>query len=358
MAHDESFVYSILQFQNITLPSFSSVDDSSSGSWLLPIVLATFCWALSDVCCDACIGVSTDVNKDNSKITGSQNAFISGCLCLGVGLSLAVAGESFQNTSPYSSAFWFAFFAGMCHFLAYLAVLKAFETVSSTVITPLLQFSALWMLPFTTLIAMFDSEDHTEIMKPIHLVAYALIIVGGLYPAMEGDLSSMATKSFWCRECVVYCLTGELLACFYNILLHRATYTATTGGAVVGMDVITFFTISRIGNGVTCVVAYSSFPWLRCQLPSLVNVGGRTLSVAAAGECISILGICIVMFSYSDCYEPSLVNAAEGGLQQLLNLIIALCSSRIFGVGRKVKDVKVKLVSFVLVSVGLYVATL
>ena len=32
-------------------------------------------------------------------------------------------------------------------------------------------------------------------------------------------------------------------------------------------------------------------------------------------------------FSYSSFYEPSVVNAAEGGLQQLFNLLLAVLSS-------------------------------
>ena len=38
-------------------------------------------------------------------------------------------------------------------------------------------------------------------------------------------------------------------------------------------------------------------------------------------------GICLATFSYSSFYEPSVVNAAEGGLQQLLNLIFAVAVS-------------------------------
>ena len=53
-----------------------------------------------------------------------------------------------------------------------------------------------------------------------------------------------------------------------------------------------------------------------------------------------------------------MVNAAEGGLQQLLNLIIAVGVHRLFGWGRAVDHIDTKLLSFVLVSIGLVLSTM
>lgn len=46
------------------------------------------------------------------------------------------------------------------------------------------------------------------------------------------------------------------------------------------------------------------------------------------------------------------------GLQQLLNLVIAVLVDRALGLGRKVEHVGIKVVSFVLVSAGLMLSTL
>jgi len=65
-----------------------------------------------------------------------------------------------------------------------------------------------------------------------------------------------------------------------------------------------------------------------------------------------------VTFSYSSFYEPSVVNAAEGGLQQLFNLLFALTSRHLLGWGREVEQLRVKCISFALVAVGLMMSTL
>ena len=64
------------------------------------------------------------------------------------------------------------------------------------------------------------------------------------------------------------------------------------------------------------------------------------------------------MFSYANFHEPAVVNAAEGGVQQLLNLVFAIALRAFAGFGREVDDRRTKLVSFALVSTGLYLSTI
>ena len=114
-----------------------------------------------------------------------------------------------------------------------------------------------------------------------------------------------------------------------------------------------FFVLSRLGNGMTCLLLFCGAPALRVHAAAFKDVSPYYGLIALAGECLSILGVCLVTFSYSSFYEPSVVNAAEGGLQQLLNLLFALISSRAFGVGRQVDQLAVKIASFCFVTVGL-----
>lgn len=104
----------------------------------------------------------------------------------------------------------------------YLCTLCAFTTASSTVITPLMQLSALWMLPFSTSAAFVGLG---AFIRPLHLLAVLLICAGGFLPAAEGSLSSVATKVFWRQRAVRLVVLGELLICCYNVILHQATFS-------------------------------------------------------------------------------------------------------------------------------------
>ena len=115
---------------------------------------------------------------------------------------------------------------GFFHFTAYLCTLCAFTTASSTVITPLMQLSALWMLPFSCSAAFAGLG---ALIRPLHLLAVLLICAGGFLPAAEGCLSSVATRSFWQQRAVRLVVLGELLICCYNVILHQATFSEGAG---------------------------------------------------------------------------------------------------------------------------------
>merc|ERR1719230_1440791 len=106
------------------------------------------------------------------------------------------------------------------HYIAYFCTLCAFSSTNSTVITPLMQLSAVWMLPFSTLAAILG---YAAFIRPLHLVAVVLICTGGFLPAANGRLSSIASSAFWKQRAVRLVISGELLVCLYNLILHQAT---------------------------------------------------------------------------------------------------------------------------------------
>eukprot|EP00440_Ansanella_granifera_P056878 gb/GFBE01061653.1/.p1 GENE.gb/GFBE01061653.1/~~gb/GFBE01061653.1/.p1 ORF type:complete len:117 (+),score=21.58 gb/GFBE01061653.1/:1-351(+) len=115
--------------------------------------------------------------------------------------------------------------------------------------------------------------------------------------------------------------------------------------------------MSRLANGMTCMALFLGVPSLRCHVLALHKIGFRCFVVALLGECLSMCGVCLVTFSYASFYEPSVVNAVEGGLQQLFNLLFAVLLHRFLGYGRGVEQVAVKCVSLVFVSAGLTLST-
>ena len=318
-------------------------------------------------------GAGVGTGDSGQKLSPEQNALVSGVLSMFVGVFLAHRGAlglaAVLPMPPIAADARCALAAlgGVFHFLAYLSTLCAFSSAPSTVITPLMQLSAVWMLPFSTLAAMFG---HADFIRPVHLLSVVFICIGGFLPAAHGSLSELLTPEFWQQRAVRFVILGELLICIYNLILHQCTFdggaggaaavaaaatTATTGGTsdLAAGNTLRFFLLSRLGNGTACLLLFLGSPALRAHAVAFKDVHPRYLVVSVAGECLSILGVCLVTFSYSSFYEPSVVNAAEGGLQQLFNLLFALVSSRIFGMGRKVEQLTVKFTSFVLVTLGL-----
>ena len=336
-------------------------------------------WALSDVCCDVCIVqskkpeevmVRTCPNPQDScscpnngyklrkiaavdcgRLSPEQNALISGIVSLLFALSLPFwYDKSILTNNVLDWQVLTGLLAGGLHFLAYCTTLMAFNSTSSTVITPLLQLSALWMLPLSAF-SSFVSE--TQLIHPVHLFAVLLIVVGGFLPAAEGNCSAFFTMRFWSQSCVIHCMLGEFLISLYNLLLHKSTYDVSDDE---GLGAVTFFVYSRIGNALTCFLLYALVPQLNASAKSLLDVRVRFALVAFAGEFLSTCGVLIVTFGYSQFYEPSIVNAAEGGLQQLFNLLFAVAAERYMPSGissRKVDNLNTKLFSFAMVTSGL-----
>ena len=256
-----------------------------------------------------------------------------------------------------------ALMGGSLHYSAYHFTLLAFGSTDSTVITPLMQLSALWMLPFSTITAVMGLAPY---IRPLHLLSVAFICAGGFLPAALGSLSELLRGSFWRQRAVRYVMTGELLVALYTIIAHQCTSAfAGDGGhgggaaatADAGADTLRFFGVSRLANGLTCALLFCSSPSLRAQARALLHgVSVRFALMALLGECLSLLGVFLATFSVAAFYEPSVVNAAEGGLQQLFNLIFALVSHKALGAER-VDHVRVKIVSFLLVTAGLALST-
>jgi len=304
------------------------------------------------------------------RLTPEQNALVSGLVSLVVVLVTSGNRSYLGGASPplwgngsFSNDVFqpdllaaMALLGGCFHFTAYLVTLSAYGAASSTIITPLMQLSAVWMLPLSISTATIGLAGF---IRPIHVAAIVLICAGGFLPAADGSLSTLATKSFWKQRAVRYVALGELLICCYNIILHQATYgTQDDGDSGAHGSSARFFLVSRLANGSTCLLLFLALPSLRGHLYGMGQVGRRFLLTAVFGECLSLAGVCLVTFSYSSFYEPSVVNAVEGGLQQLLNLLFALLSSKLLGWGRDVSQVPIKILSLTLVTAGLTLTTM
>ena len=211
------------------------------------------------------------MKKEDEQLTPEQNAVVSASVAAAAGSALFMyqlkskgATQTFDRDTAVAMA------AGAVHFCAYAVELRAFRTASSTVITPLLQLSAVWMTLVRVVqpvgadgllnrsmdeVMPTDFYVATAAMHPFHFAAIFLIFVGGFLPAAKGDVRKFGTCSFYKQEAVACCVIGELLICVYNALLHACTFKREDQAA----SVLRFFVASRAGNALGCLVAILSY---------------------------------------------------------------------------------------------------
>ncbi|KAF4720080.1 hypothetical protein FOZ63_004516, partial [Perkinsus olseni] len=246
------------------------MSSSSSSSWLPPVLLSTSCWALSDICCDHLIDASghTMNGEGDAKVALSSPpkpsvspefmALVGAVLSLASGL----AGLALLPLPEVPSLEGLATLAGVLHFLSYYCLLRAYSEIPSTVITPLLQLSALLMLPLHAITG-------TKPISPLTIMATVVTTVGGLLPAVRGDITLLVQPGFWCGDRgmgVSLCILSEVLSVAYNILMHFCTHTSATSGYPSVEDSLlssAFAAYSRCGNGLCALSLVLMVPSIR-----------------------------------------------------------------------------------------------
>ena len=92
----------------------------------------------------------------------------------------------------------------------------------------------------------------------------------------------------------------------------------------------------------------------------IIRICACVSHLSAISEGLTILGFYLASIAYGLFYQAGIVHAAEASLSQLLNLMVAYILYRGFGVGRSsaVGSMTIKMVSFVMVTIGLFLCTL
>ncbi len=351
---------------------------------------------------DASISVSEALTKDAGHIggdddggtlSGEQDAAVAGI----VTILLLVMATIYYEVAPSSSGratfhvsqlawgpfthvqFWFAMLGGAMAFLHYYFLLKAFEGAPSTVLLPLVQVASVSVLLGSSVIAI---ARHEQWIAPVHALAYLLMFVGGILPACAGQLSELVQPAFW-RQSFVYCaILAELSLGLHDLMLSGCSYTATsrrpmivdaplsatTGGAAAidsveeVVESFEFFVWSRISFIGTFCAMYTLSPRLNAQLRDLLSgrIRGKYIALSAISEGLTVAGFYLASIAYGLFYQAGIVHAAEASMSQLFNLLVAYMLYRCFRLGRSsaVESMPAKLVSFVMVTVGLFLCTI
>mmetsp|Transcript_3245 Transcript_3245/g.9364 ORF Transcript_3245/g.9364 Transcript_3245/m.9364 type:complete len:462 (+) Transcript_3245:97-1482(+) len=297
------------------------------------------------------------------KEVGSMPGGATGTAAPGVDLS-----QAFVWGPTTHVEFWAAIAGGVLTFSHYFLLLKAFEGASSTVLLPLVQVASVATLLGSAGISMFR---HEAWITWRHLSAYALLFVGGILPACDGHLQALLRWQFWKQPFVWCTILSELTLGAHDLMLNACSYHGTAPGRPEGeaeaevpegqvalSDSFQFFFYSRVAFCATFACLFMCNARLFAQLQALLlgTVPLRFILLSLLSEGLTILGFYLASIAYSLFYQAAIVHAAEASMSQLLNLLVAFCLQHLCSIGREsaAKGVKTKLVSFVLVTGGLF----
>jgi len=261
--------------------------------------------------------------------------------------------------------FWFAMLGGAVAFLHYFFLLKAFEGAPSTVLLPLVQVASVSVLVGSAVVAFYRNEPW---ITPLHLLAYVLMFIGGILPACSGQLSLLFERKFWQQRFVFFAILAELSLGLHDLMLSGCSYNsernadAEAGVSEESGESFEFFVWSRLSFCATFIGMYSVSPSLKMELRDLCRgrVPNKYIALSGVSEGLTIVGFYLASIAYGLFYQAGIVHAAEASLSQLLNLAIAFILLRGFGIGRNsaVGSMSTKMVSFVMVTIGLFLCTL
>jgi hypothetical protein len=127
------------------------------------------------------------MSPTQQMLISSAINFLMGLLCLGVQVAYGLTDAVDEGI--------YAIFGGVFSYCSYYFLIMAFDGSSSTIILPLVQVSSVWTLLGSIV---QNTLQGTPWLKSYwHLLAYALLLIGGLMPATGGNLSQAMSLSFW-----------------------------------------------------------------------------------------------------------------------------------------------------------------
>lgn len=252
---------------------------------------------------------------------------------------------------------WMAVLGGSLMFFHYFFLLKAFDNAPSTVINPLVQVSSTWMLVATAVISLITGG---VFMMPFDLLCYVIIWIGGLLPSLNGNLQKMLTKAFWKQNFVICTVLSEILVGIYDILMSNVLQKSAKKEKfrkIKAADLeFEFFFIAWCGFVLTFCCFFGLIPTFRQKFIEIKNIPRKILLLSSIGQIFTLAGYFFSQYGYSLYYQASIVHAAESSLSQAMNLIFAVIAYKFLGLGRDsaVSNLKVKILSCIVVSIGLF----
>jgi hypothetical protein len=370
--------------------------------WIIYLLASGSCWGLSDTLCDIVIGHSDkktyvpkgvidyemlaikkeedeehdkpvkSSKKDTTVLTANQTICLSAItayvlimiyflwLIFNRDTYIPQVGlNSFLFKEQYEYTFYLALCSGIFCYFAYHFMIQAFESSSSTVILPLLQFPSVITLLASYIPKRMLGEVWLE--SYWHLFAYGFIFIGGLLPATNGKPRQLLTCAFWKQPFVQFAIISELNHGLYNLLISSVdahNFEGEVSSSVRFYLQLEYFALTRLFYIAAFVVYLFGDRNMVKDLINIQYVAKTAIFWTVISELLAFVGYFCSALAYQAYYQTGLVAAAETSLNQLLNLTFAYILKKYFDHGKSesTSGVPVKILSAGLIMMGLYIA--
>lgn len=312
-------------------------------AWLVYVIWATVLDALTDVASDHVIATEDDEDPFSKakkrKVTSEQDLLCSCVTMFVVSVGIWIyCGFSMES----NRSFWASVAAGWLYAHAMRAVMKAWELVPSTIVTPTLQLTG-------PTVQLLEAAMGISRLTAHDWIAFVLITCGGLAPSID-SLPQLAKASTWTRPSMRLLLKANMLYSFYFVTLSWCVDN--------GVTETQFVVVSNLAAVATLAVGFGSDRELWRHASRIGQVAAFPKLVSSAAECTNYLSMLLLSFAYQQHYSSGLVTAARTGLNQFTNVFLAALLHRTLRIGRPVLNFPRKLASASVVSLGLYISTL
>eukprot|EP00040_Diaphanoeca_grandis_P037161 m.240760 g.240760 ORF g.240760 m.240760 type:complete len:410 (-) comp33768_c1_seq1:279-1508(-) len=299
------------------------------------------------------------------KLTGEQDFIISSFLSLFLSAWLSFHTEGSVAETVGTPGFNLAVLAGVMYAVGSIACMKAWETLPSSVMVPLMQLASLLVEGMQLVLSRFHTVHwllapfNTQgVSTRVDFLAYILICAGALLPSIRVPTVSKVISA----EPV--CVKGEIFegdvslallanVCFAVYVLLTVAATSDTLGPSMSISSMQFVMIANTAAFVFVV--------LGCTFNTKMYRAYRQLGLASP-RCVILCSfselanyIAGLTFTVAIRYYPNegLLTASRAGLHQLFNFGLCIVLFALFRFGRKPENLMKKFVSSLLVLAGL-----
>jgi len=264
--------------------------------------------------------------------------------------------------TPSAAAYWLALVAGVLYAFGMRSIMKAWETVPSTIVTPMMQLSGPLveiMEAALGFVARRRRRKRPGILAAVagarlsarDWLAFALITLGGLAPSAESLPQLFRT---WSPAMTRLLVSNGLYAAYFLLLALCVGDAGSRGGN--GMDETHVVVLSNFSAVLTLAVLFAATPSLKAHARALRHVDTFPKLVSAAAEGTNYASMLFLSYAYERHYSTAMVTAARTALNQYTNVLLAAALYGLANVGRPVHHFRRKLLCSCVVSLGLLVS--
>ena len=361
--------------------------------WLLPTLVAATFDTLADLISDEVVAGEDDSSDDDDepllapvggakqlpagrpcccpriptrqKLTGEQDFMVSMVPMVAASLAILLSSSTcFEQplaAVARSDVGSVAAAAGVAYAVGYLALLKAWEMVPSTVIVPCLQLSSPMVELLEAALAPFHSAH--PVLAPLSVgaslsagscVAFALVFVGGVLPSVDGGaVAELCSLELWRQESMRWMMLGNIAFAVFYVLMglatsERAPERMSSAQFMASTNLVAVISFS-------CYVATSrrlrrqfarAYGLRRCGASARtarVHWLARVLSMTA--ESSNYVAMFAISIAFGLHANAGLVAAARASLNQVTNCVLGAVLYRCYHFGRPVEQLGLKLLS-------------